>query len=551
LDFDEKFSIDLIIIGPTSKDFSWLAGKVYQVDLDLVSIRSKVDDLIESSSADGFLFWDASLKIPNSELIRKLFLKSGDMWHAGLNLGMGGLPRTINYVAPTWMLNRDPSSEIEATSWRVSLRACLVKKEVLRQIEFIRPEFKSFEMAALEWGHRCISNGAMIRHTPQIISSSLNGEIAFHLDIDDELRFIRYRYGKKWLYWATLRSIVNGKSVIVDTIQACQKYSNLQKLPSNCQISNPLNSISNEIVTGKNDFRVTVLIPTIERYSFLEKLLDQLRKQIVPPHEIIIVDQTPPDLRNFKLYEDFGDLPLKVIFQDQSGQCSSRNNGLQTATGDHILFIDDDDEIEPDLIQLHIKNLMVTNSNVSSGVADEVGAGKLPQHFTYFRASDVFPTNNSLIKKSILLKSGLFDLAYNYGQRADGDLGMRIYLCGEVMVLNPDIRVFHHHAPRGGLRKHKARVITYASSRRKLNHFRLPSVTEIYLAKRYFSNEQLREMIWLAILGTFSFHGLRSQKILKIILGLLSLPKNIMIILAREKRAEKLLSKYPQIPHLQ
>ena len=60
-------------------------------------------------------------------------------------------------------------------------------------------------------------------------------------------------------------------------------------------------------------------------------------------------------------------------------------------------------------------------------------------------------------------------------------------MAGHLMVLNPEIRVLHRHAPSGGLRTHGARVITYASSRNRLTHRHLPSPTELYLGQRYFS----------------------------------------------------------------
>src|SRR6185295_13694100 len=136
-------------------------------------------------------------------------------------------------------------------------------------------------------------------------------------------------------------------------------------------------------------------------------------------------------------------------------------------------------------------------NDVSCGVADEDGAGPLPAAFRLTRTSDVFPTNNSMIRKSALAGSGLFDLAYDRGARADADLGMRLYLAGHLMVLNSDIHVLHRHAPSGGLRTHGARVITYASSRKRIWHRHVPATTEIYLARRYFSAAQVREMFWL------------------------------------------------------
>src|SRR5690606_15510243 len=103
-----------------------------------------------------------------------------------------------------------------------------------------------------------------------------------------------------------------------------------------------------------------------------------LRAQTVPPHEVVVVDQTPREERDLSYRETFADLPLTVIEQDEPGQCVSRNAGLQTSTGDFVLFIDDDDEIEPDLIERHLHNLERFGCEVSSGVADEAGAGPLP-----------------------------------------------------------------------------------------------------------------------------------------------------------------------------
>src|SRR5690606_7633204 len=153
--------------------------------------------------------------------------------------------------------------------------------------------------------------------------------------------------------------------------------------------------------------------------------------------------------------------------------------------------------------------------DVSNGVAIETGIGGLPEDFGFIRVSDVFPTNNTLIRKSVLQKSGLFDLAYDLGQRADHDLGLRLYIKGELMVLNPGTSVLHHHAPMGGLREHKARIDTYAASRRHILKQVLPSVSDLYLNYRYFSSRQVRERIWIDLFGTFSMKGSPLQRLLK------------------------------------
>jgi hypothetical protein len=119
-----------------------------------------------------------------------------------------------------------------------------------------------------------------------------------------------------------------------------------------------------------------------------------------------------------------------------------------------------------------------------------------------------------------------------------------------MLLLNPAIQVLHHHAPEGGLREHKARVNTRAASRQRLFKHNLPTVSDIYLNRRFFSKGQVNEMLWISLLGTFSLKGSHWKKILKIIFGVFHLPRNICLIYKRKRIADKFLEKFPQIPEL-
>jgi glycosyltransferase involved in cell wall biosynthesis len=484
---------------------------------------------------------------------------------------MGGLPGILDFLSPGWMLSCDPPADIEATSWRLSLSACLVRMDALRKLGGPRPEFKTLEAAALEMGHRWIRRGALMRHVPALIGpqSSAFSVQPPALPFEDELRFACYRYGPKWAAWSAFRAVVTRYTHLSSAIRSWRAVmsgprpseppplrsigvqSSGFKVQGSRFDSQPPGSIGSQPPPLRLQSPVSVLIPTVDRYPFLRTLLGQLRQQTVRPLEIIIVDQTAPGLREGKLTEEFRDLPLKVIFQDQPGQCTSRNAGLQMARGDYILFIDDDDEVPPNLIELHLETLKQFQADVSSGVADEVGAGPLPADFRLLRASDVFPTNNTMICRDILRRSGLFDLAYNHRPRADGDLGMRIYLAGALMVLDPAISVLHHHAPSGGLRKHKARTVTYAMSRKQVFRRALAGVSEIYLSQRYFPDTHLREMLWQSVLGTFSLRGNMARRMAKVLVSGALLPLSIWELRARMETARKMTSRFPQIPTLE
>lgn len=535
--------IDLIWLGTEPPRWEW--GRALAVEPSPAGLARCVDTELSRSSAEAWLFWGARLGAPDPRRIQEAWRRPGDVWHAGLRLGMRGLPAAIDHVDPTWMLNRDPEPDAEATSWRVSLEACLVRRGVLESLRGPQPEFESLAGAALELGHRWVTLGALTRHVPDLLPGR-EPEPPVALPMRDELRFIDRRYGRFWLRWSLMRSALEGRfgpAALLRHWRAVRR----EDRPSDPA---PYVTAIDRIGAPSRRRTVTILIPTVDRYPYLRTLLDQLRRQTESPLEILIVDQTPKDRRDASLAQDFSDLPLRVFQLDRAGQCSSRNLGILESRGECVLFLDDDDEVPPDLVERHLAALERFRNDVSSGVAEEDGAGALPEAFRRVRASDVFPTNNSLIARGVLKGSGLFDLAYDRGARADGDLGMRIYLSGALMVLDPSISVLHHHAPSGGLRVHKARVVTYASSRQRLTVRHLPAVTEIYLARRYFTPRQVREMLWLATFGTFSVRGGRARRVLKAAIAAALLPHSLWEIRRRRARAEAMLRSFPQIPAL-
>jgi len=108
--------------------------------------------------------------------------------------------------------------------------------------------------------------------------------------------------------------------------------------------------------------------------------------------------------------------------------------------------------------------------------------------------------------------------------------------------------VLHHHAPMGGLREHKARIDTYAKSRTSVSHFNLLTVSDLYLAKRYFTPSQVQERKFINLLGTFSLHGSGWRKFAKVLVALFSFPENLHTLNKRGRVADQWLQTYPQIP---
>jgi glycosyltransferase involved in cell wall biosynthesis len=532
--------VNLILIGNRENPVQWELGEVYSLDAHPEAIQDVLEKHLPESEA--WLFWGADFTLPEAEYLLSLLAQGADVWHAGLKLGTGGLPDFLDFVFPTWMLNCDPDPEIEATSWRISLRCCLVRTEVLRQMGGPLTGFSTLDAAALEMGYRYICHGVFVRYVPDLLPTTMPPQVV--IPLEDQLRFLLLSVGKNWTYWACLRACLSGTRGLLQVIQGWLRVRHVQVFEKPRVYQRMLNEITSQPVEGT----VSVIIPTLNRYPYLRKLLGQLRDQTLKPLEILVVDQTPIEDRDTHLAREFLDLPLRWFHLEQNGQCTARNLALRNARGEYMLFIDDDDEIGSNLIELHLKNLCQHHVRVSNGVANEVGIADLPENFRFLRISDVFPTGNTLVHRDILAASGLFDLAYDHGEREDGDLGMRIYLSGEMMVLNPEISVLHHHAPIGGLRHHNARVHTYSASRKSIFLRLLPSVSGIYLARRYSSPRRVREMLWIAVLSTFSIQGPIWKRVAKFAISLVALPSTILQLHHRCIEADSLLLRFPQIP---
>ena len=565
--------MDLVLTG--GEALRWDGGRVADGRGGVRACAEAVRRVMEEGDGEWVLFWDGSLGTIPVDLIRELMERCGDVWHGGLGMGLRGKPELFDFVTPCWMLHGDPEEGIEAGSWRVSLRCCLIRRELLRVVGGLDEGFVSMEGAGLDLGYRCLCAGAMMRFVPGLSGSQRLPQVS--IPLHDEARLVGKARGRKWLGYGLARAAITGYCGGWEAVRAYRGARGVAGVGLGGWSGGVLGEGRGETLEGCGDSplrpqesdgagcggsvggrsgqspmggRVTVLVPTVDRYPYLKTLMGQLARQTVRLHEVIVVDQTERERRQRDWQEAAAGLPLRVIEMDEAGQCSSRNAGLKASTGDWVLFLDDDDEVAPDLIERFLRSARETGAEVICGVADEAGGGELPQWFQFRRVSDVFPTNAGMVRRDVFLRSGLFDLAYNRGARADGDLGTRMYKRGARMVLDPSLRVLHHHAPRGGLRRHKARVATYAASRKSLWVRQLPEATELYLKMRFYTPRQVRESLVMSVLGTFAVRGPWCKRAAKAAIGLLALPGTLRELRKRLQAARAMLERYPQIERL-
>lgn len=550
--------VGLISCSSAAGPLGWHLGPARVVPRQIDAIDDAAQEL--GDQAELLAFWGGHSALPTREQVIRACAAPGDAWHVGPALGQRGLPRCLDFVVPTWMFGLDPPLDREATSWRISLEGMLVRSVVWRELGGPRGEYASLAGAALELGHRWIRGGALLRQHPDLYHGVPAAPTS--LPVADELRFVLHRFGRRWWWWALARLMATGVLPRREVLRAAAGVwrgaggtSPIWERPVGRVDAidpwggSPARTHSGGVTTAGHSSdtemrvevpRVSVLIPTLDRYPYLGRVLGQLDTQTVRPLEVVVVDQSATVEDSWRATA--GGLELVVVLHQPPGQSTARNLGLQRARGDYVLFLDDDDEIPADLIERHLERLGAHGADGICGVAEELGAGPLPADFRRRRAADVFPTNNGLVRRSALAASGLFDPAFDSGARADFELGLRLTSSGALLVLDPAACVVHLRAPRGGLRHHGARTRTYAGSRSSLWMRQLPEPTELYLWRRFFSPFQAREALVLRVAGTFAAHGAWWRRCTKIAVGLLLLPATLLGIHSARRQADRLLA---------
>lgn len=101
---------------------------------------------------------------------------------------------------------------------------------------------------------------------------------------------------------------------------------------------------------------LSVIIPTFNRKDSLQKTLDGLARQTYPlsQFEVIVVSDGSTDGTE-ALLEQYAGAPyvLRPVYQANGGPARARNNGIKNASGEVVVFLDDDVEPAPNFLAVH------------------------------------------------------------------------------------------------------------------------------------------------------------------------------------------------------
>ena len=180
--------------------------------------------------------------------------------------------------------------------------------------------------------------------------------------------------------------------------------------------------------------KVSVIIPTFNRFSLISRAIDSVLNQTIKPFEIIVVDDGSSDNTSTFIKNNYKS--VKLIKQNNLGVSKARNVGIKNSSGDWIALLDSDDEWKKNKLEVQIKSLLeydyysVCHTN-EIWIRNGIRVNQKKRHQKY--GGDIFDKcldicrispSSIIFKKNIINEVGWFDEGLSICE--DYDLWLRI-----------------------------------------------------------------------------------------------------------------------------
>ena len=113
---------------------------------------------------------------------------------------------------------------------------------------------------------------------------------------------------------------------------------------------------------------ISIIVPVYNVEKYISRCIESILCQTFTNFELILVDDGSPD-NSVSICEKYmeKDARVSLIHKENGGLSSARNAGIDSAKGEYLLFVDGDDVIHPETLEILYSNLKDSNAQISIG----------------------------------------------------------------------------------------------------------------------------------------------------------------------------------------
>lgn len=198
---------------------------------------------------------------------------------------------------------------------------------------------------------------------------------------------------------------------------------------------------------------VSIIMPAYNAQEFIAEAIESVLLQTYPEWELIIIDDGSSD-KTLEIAQSFAgkESRIKLIAQTNQGVSVARNNGIQSAKGTYITFLDADDFYLPRFLQKMTSELESSNCDliqcgyvferVAMTISYPLTEGNLLEIWALHKYFMVYPS--AFMVKHDLLKQ--HHLLFDQQQKMSEDFAfiVKCAVYGKAKII-PDILTFYRH----------------------------------------------------------------------------------------------------------
>ena len=157
---------------------------------------------------------------------------------------------------------------------------------------------------------------------------------------------------------------------------------------------------------------VSIIIPAYNVENYIDECLDSLLSQTYSNLEIIVVDDGSKDgtWQHIQSYMDKDDR-VKGFHRENSGVSPTRNFALGQMKGDYLMFVDSDDSLEPEGVEVMVNALESSDATWVNCHYNRVEDGKILEPYNFTTGLKDTSTEDSRYK---LIMGELMDYLIGY-----------------------------------------------------------------------------------------------------------------------------------------
>ena len=183
-----------------------------------------------------------------------------------------------------------------------------------------------------------------------------------------------------------------------------------------------MSTLLNPVENSENSLQISVIVPCYNIDKYLSKCIESILAQTFEYFELLLINDGSSD-STLAVCEEYQKryTRIKVYSHENKGVSYTRNRGIELAVTDYIMFIDGDDWIEENMIELLIKPELNEDSMNVCGMIHERNGEVFENSFfsTIIKNNKLeFYQNQPCCKvynKDILIKNGInFDELLSY-----------------------------------------------------------------------------------------------------------------------------------------